>query len=261
MITTQQLALAKTMATSQDAVIDSSVLPAPTRRYTTLTLILLLVLALHVLALSAVFSPHDVVKKAVVKPTIVGVLVAPPAKPIEAIKTSEKIEPLVKKTQPVEKPKPSEPKLMKAPKPQLVPAPKPQLVPAPIPQPEPVITPELKAETAPQPVETVADVETKTVSAELISPPHSDAKHLNNPPPVYPRTALRLGQEGTVVLRLLVRADGSVDELAIKTSSGIPRLDKAALKSVKRWRYVPAMQSDEAIDYWYEQPIVFSLRK
>ncbi len=94
----------------------------------------------------------------------------------------------------------------------------------------------------------------------IVAPPHLDATGLNNPPPIYPRTALRLRQEGTVILSLLVRADGSVDEMGIKKSSGYARLDKAALKAVKRWRYMPAQRGDEAIDFWYEQPIVFSLR-
>lgn len=64
-----------------------------------------------------------------------------------------------------------------------------------------------------------------------------------------------------MILELLILADGSVGEVRIKQSSGYKRLDLSAVKAVKRWRYIPAKQSDKTIDYLYEQPIVFSLRK
>lgn len=115
----------------------------------------------------------------------------------------------------------------------------------------------------PQPVQAETESVTEMESALLQSvvSPRSDAKQLNNAAPVYPRTALRLGQTGTVILNLLVRADGSVEQVTVKTSSGYSRLDKAAVKAVKRWRYLPASQGGQVIDFWYEQPIVFSLRK
>ncbi len=98
-------------------------------------------------------------------------------------------------------------------------------------------------------------------SSTAIVPPRSDAKHLNNPSPVYPRTALRLGQQGKVILNLLVLADGTVDVVTVKQSSGYQRLDNAAVRAVRRWRYSPASQNGQAIDYWYQQPIIFSLQK
>jgi len=94
-----------------------------------------------------------------------------------------------------------------------------------------------------------------------VTPPSSEAMRLHNPTPDYPRTSRRLGEEGTVIVRLLVRADGSVAELSIKQSSSHPRLDRSAIKTLKHWRYQPARKNGQAVDYWYEQSIVFSLRR
>jgi protein TonB len=33
------------------------------------------------------------------------------------------------------------------------------------------------------------------------------------------------------------------------------------MKAVKRWRYLPAKRGDEAIPYWYLQPLEFSLNQ
>jgi len=45
----------------------------------------------------------------------------------------------------------------------------------------------------------------------------------------------------------------------LKTSSGSPRLDQAALDTVKRWRFVPARQGDQSVAAWVVVPISFSL--
>jgi protein TonB len=45
----------------------------------------------------------------------------------------------------------------------------------------------------------------------------------------------------------------------IRTSSGVERLDRAALDAVRRWRFVPARQGDTPVDAWVLVPIRFSL--
>lgn len=62
-----------------------------------------------------------------------------------------------------------------------------------------------------------------------------------NPRPVYPDIALRKGWEGRVLLRVDVKKNGSVGRVAIEHSSGFSALDRAALKAVRRWQFVPAM--------------------
>lgn len=94
-----------------------------------------------------------------------------------------------------------------------------------------------------------------------VRPPRVDATQHNNPPPIYPAVARRRGEQGRVVLALLIKADGHVEELDVHTSSGFPRLDQAALNAVRQWRYTPAMRAGVAIDYHYLQPVTFTLSR
>ncbi len=55
----------------------------------------------------------------------------------------------------------------------------------------------------------------------------------------YPRDAIADHEEGRVLVTFTIRADGSVDDPAVETSSGFPLLDEAALESVRTWRYEP----------------------
>ena len=68
-----------------------------------------------------------------------------------------------------------------------------------------------------------------------------------------------MGEQGRVFLRVLVAADGVAQQVELKTTSGSPRLDHAALDAVKRWRFVPARQGDQAVAAWVVVPISFSL--
>ena len=96
-------------------------------------------------------------------------------------------------------------------------------------------------------------------SAPPLVSPRFDAAYLQNPPPVYPPLARRMGEQGRVFLRVLVAADGVAQQVELKTSSGSPRLDQAALDTVKRWRFVPARQGDQSVAAWVVVPISFSL--
>lgn len=86
-----------------------------------------------------------------------------------------------------------------------------------------------------------------------------DADYLHNPKPVYPTFSRRNGEEGKVLLRVRVGADGTAQEVEIKQSSAFPRLDSAAREAVAKWRFVPAKRGDEAIESWVTVPITFAL--
>ena len=92
-----------------------------------------------------------------------------------------------------------------------------------------------------------------------VIPPRTDASHLNNPAPVYPPIARRMGEQGQVLLDVHILPDGSVGEVKLKRSSGFSRLDESAMQAVRRWRYVPARRGSEPIAYWYVQPVNFTL--
>jgi protein TonB len=81
----------------------------------------------------------------------------------------------------------------------------------------------------------------------------------DNPLPVYPIEARKLHQQGTVVLSVLVNAQGIVETLAVKQSSGHVLLDQAAIRGVKRWRFKPATVAGIPVSTQIEQPIQFTL--
>lgn len=93
-----------------------------------------------------------------------------------------------------------------------------------------------------------------------VAPPRFDADYLDNPAPVYPTLSKRMGEEGKVLLRVHVDANGNAIAVDIRASSGSQRLDNAAIDAVRRWKFVPARQDDKSVDAWVLVPIDFSLR-
>jgi protein TonB len=89
--------------------------------------------------------------------------------------------------------------------------------------------------------------------------PSSKADYLHNPPPDYPRMSKRLGEQGKVVLKVLIGTDGAPQKVELVTSSGFERLDKSALDAAMRWRYVPGKRGGVAEAMWYQVPIQFTL--
>jgi protein TonB len=90
-------------------------------------------------------------------------------------------------------------------------------------------------------------------------PPRFDADYLANPPPVYPALSRRNQEEGRVILRVLVDPDGRPLSVETKTSSGWPRLDRAAEDAVRLWRFVPGREGDRTVQAHVLVPLSFSL--
>ena len=55
----------------------------------------------------------------------------------------------------------------------------------------------------------------------------------------YPSFSKRSGEQGTVVVRLIIDETGSVEDVALLQSSAFPRLDRAASEIGKRYRFKP----------------------
>jgi protein TonB len=89
--------------------------------------------------------------------------------------------------------------------------------------------------------------------------PSSNADYLNNPAPAYPALSRRLGEQGRVVIRVLIDKDGKPQQGNIEQSSGYARLDQAALRAAMDWRYVPGRRDGKAQDMWFSVPIQFTL--
>ena len=137
--------------------------------------------------------------------------------------------------------------------------------PVPVPKaPVPVI--ETTASTAPAPATAIAaPPENKAANAapteESFSQARFDANYLRNPAPPYPALSKRMGEEGKVVLRVSVNSQGTADSVEIKSSSGSPRLDESAQKTVRNWKFVPAKRGDTPVQSWVLVPIIFKLEQ
>jgi protein TonB len=81
-----------------------------------------------------------------------------------------------------------------------------------------------------------------------------------NPPPKYPRIAIKRGYQGTTELMVLVNMNGTVDDAWLFESSGYSILDDAALQSVRSWSFTPGKQGNQAIEMWVRVPVRFQLQ-
>lgn len=128
----------------------------------------------------------------------------------------------------------------------------------------PTGTREAPMATAPQEVSVPAAVNSKAAPSPAPAPPllvlpSSDADYLQNPKPPYPSLSKRLGEQGKVMVRVLIGVDGTAQKTEIKQSSGFDRLDQAALATVLRWRYVPGKRAGVPEAMWFNVPISFVL--
>jgi periplasmic protein TonB len=118
---------------------------------------------------------------------------------------------------------------------------------------------------APAPLATPAPVaEAPTPPAAPPAPPavqlpSSNADYLQNPKPAYPALSKRLGEQGKVIVRVLIGPDGAAQQAELGRSSGFERLDQAALATVLKWRYVPGKRGGVAEAMWFNVPINFVL--
>lgn len=142
------------------------------------------------------------------------------------------------------------------------PAPEPSPLPAAAPSPEPLpAAPAAERESSPpSPARReVAAAPTAPPAPPKVELPSANAAYLDNPPPEYPRLSRRLGEQGRVVLRVLIGVDGSAAQAEIRASSGFERLDQAALRAVLRWKYVPGRRGGAPEAMWFNVPVQFVL--
>lgn len=115
----------------------------------------------------------------------------------------------------------------------------------------------IEAPSAPEPTPTPPPAPAPPAAIEA---PRYNATYLNNPSPAYPAASRRRGQEGRVLVRAEVLADGRCRQVELKQGSGHELLDQAALEAVRKWRFVPARQGEQAVTAWVDVPIAFKLK-
>ena len=219
-------------------------------------------IGLHVLLVILVISGMlEHVHKEIETPPIIIELVQPkklepPPPPPPKPEPKKPEPPKPPKPEPV---KPEPPKVVEQrPEPQPKPEPAKAVTPAPEappkPAPAPAPPPEPVAKPAPPPTPTPAPPQKRNgVSI-------SAGYRCSNAFPPYPRMSIRLLEQGTVILQVLVKSDGTAGSVEVKSSSGYPRLDEAASNAVKNWRFVAAVVDGKAVDETYEVPIPFKLQ-
>lgn len=90
------------------------------------------------------------------------------------------------------------------------------------------------------------------------SAPASIPVAVSSPPPRYPRSALRRGESGEVLLDVIVGANGRPLRVEVERSSRVPALDAAAVEAVRRWRFQPAQRQGEPVPARVRIPVTFN---
>ena len=104
----------------------------------------------------------------------------------------------------------------------------------------------------------VASVAPRTSAAEprLISA----AQYLRAPVLEYPGVSRRFGEEGRVLLRVLIGTEGVALEVQVEQGSGHARLDAAAIQAARGALYRPQVVDGQARAVWVRVPLNFSLK-
>jgi TonB family protein len=80
------------------------------------------------------------------------------------------------------------------------------------------------------------------------------------PQPIYPKESRRLGEQGTVLLEVEIKSDGSIGEIKILQHPGHERLVNAAIDAIKKARIDPAIEDGKPIASMVRVPFNFVLR-
>lgn len=112
---------------------------------------------------------------------------------------------------------------------------------------------------APTPAVTQPAAQPRPDIEEKEEPPKFGVAYLNNPAPEYPRMSKRAGEQGRVLMKVLVTTEGMPASVDIQKSSGFERLDAAAINAVKQWRFEPARKGGKAVSAYVLVPLSFTL--
>ena len=112
---------------------------------------------------------------------------------------------------------------------------------------------ELLQEAAMKEVDRRASVETGRVRQDTHAP-----KLIESFPAEYTNIGLKRGIEGTVVLMILVRRDGTVGPVSV--SEGLEEsLDQSARRTVRKWKFEPATRAGSRVEAIMEAKMDFKL--
>ena len=77
-------------------------------------------------------------------------------------------------------------------------------------------------------------------------------------PFVYPEELWDEGVESQAVVMVHVTAEGTVDSVYVRTTSGYEAMDTAALRGARELRFEPGRRGEKPVDVWVRLPVRFS---
>lgn len=84
-------------------------------------------------------------------------------------------------------------------------------------------------------------------------------EYIKAPQPVYPAQSKRMGEQGKVVLRVLVNEKGQADQVIVQSSSGSARLDEAGRQAALRALFKPHVEDGRPVAVFVIVPLNFEL--
>ena len=79
--------------------------------------------------------------------------------------------------------------------------------------------------------------------------------------PAYPKDAMQARVEGDVVLRVVVREDGTVGAVTVlKAIPGWPSIDRNAFLALQQWTFRPAVKDGHPVNVYHTVKLEFRLR-
>jgi protein TonB len=114
-------------------------------------------------------------------------------------------------------------------------------------------TPQAPVDAQPQQAAPAAPAAPRTVSASQLG-------YIVPPNPIYPARSRKAGEQGNVMIRVLIDVTGRPAQVSMQTSSGHPELDQSALSAVRAAQFRPYAEGGIAQAVWVLVPINFVLR-
>lgn len=87
----------------------------------------------------------------------------------------------------------------------------------------------------------------------------SGVEYIQPPQPIYPAMSRKMGEQGKVILLVLINENGKPGQVQVKTSSGSARLDEAGRQAAMRAIYKPYLEDGHAVAVYVIVPLNFQL--
>ncbi len=164
--------------------------------------------------------------------------------------------------EPIKQPEPPKQQPVKQEAPKQVNIVKPVPQPKPTPMPTPNLPPSDNAPVAPATPPAPPAPPAEPAPAPAPSGPISvgiNDIQCSDPQPGYPSMSQKMGEEGRAMVKLSIGTAGEVTNVALTSSSGSPRLDRAATEAARSIKCTPYKQNGHAVPVVASKPYVFKL--